>query len=157
MSLNNRPNSFYAENAAAHCALMGSDLQQGPYTRAMEKATDIVNQSVRDNFNSAATPAGANWPARKHTGDGHPLLMESGALLQAATDGGSGHIEKVGPFELTKGVQGGEVPYAATQNYGRDWGRGSPIPAREFMGLDDKGADAVADLLGDFVMTEIFG
>ncbi len=157
MSLHNRPKSFYAEDAEAQCALMGQDLVNGPYTKAMEAAGDIVNQSVRDHFTSSASPDGQNWPPRKHAGDGHPLLMESGKLLQAATDGASGHIEKPGPFSLEKGIQGEEVPYAATQNYGRDWGRGSTIPAREFMGLDENGQDAVGELLGDFVMTEVFG
>lgn len=157
MTLRNRPKSFYAEDAGAQCALIGEDLRQGPYTKAMESASKIVNQAVRDNFTSSASPDGSNWPERKHAGDGHPLLIESGALLQAAVDQGSGHIERFEPFGLVKGVQGETVPYAATQNYGRDWGRGAPIPAREFMGIDERGADAVAELLGDFVMTEIFG
>lgn len=154
MTLHSRPKSFYAEDAADNCALLGQDLQQGPYTRAMELAAPIVNQSVRDNFNSSASPDGVNWPPRKNPGDGHPLLIETGALLQAATDGGPGHIERFEPFGLQKGVQSSEIPYAAVHNEG---GITKPIPQREFMGLHDRGQDEVADLLADFVMQEVIG
>lgn len=152
MSLHNRPKSFFAENAAEQCALLGADLLAGPYTKAMEAASSIVNQSVRDNFTSSVTPDGSEWAPRKHVGDGHPLGMDTGALLQAATDGGSGHIERLEPFGLQKGVQGEEVPYAGFFSGGT-----SKMPPREFMGLNESGKDAVADLLGAFVMQEIFG
>lgn len=154
MSLHNRPKSFYAEDAGNQCALMGQDLMTGPYGRAMEMVAPIVNQSVRDNFTSSASPDGVNWPPRKKAGDGHPLLMDTGKLLQAATDGGSGHIERFEPFGLQKGVQGAEVPYASIHNEG---GLTRPMPQREFMGLHERGQDEVAELLGDFVMQEVFG
>lgn len=147
----NRPNSFYAEDADSQCALMGQDLVRGPYTRVMEAASPIVDQSVRDSFTSSASPDGVNWPSRKNIGDGHPLGIDTGKMLQAAVDQGSGHIERPGPFSLEKGVQGNEVPYAGFFSDGT-----SRMPAREFMGLDERGADAVAELLGDFVMGEIF-
>lgn len=155
MSLHNRPKSFFAENATEQCALLGADLLAGPYTKAMEAASPIVNQSVRDNFTSSVTPEGSEWAPRKHAGDvqhGHPLGMDTGALLQAATDGGSGHIERFEPFGLQKGVQGEEVPYAGFFSGGT-----SKMQGREFMGLNESGKDSVADLLGDFVMQEIFG
>lgn len=152
MTIRNRPKSFNAEDAGKQCALLGQDLISGPYTKAMELASPIVNQSVRDNFTSSVSPDGADWPPRKNIGDGHPLGIDTGKLLQAAVDQGSGHIERFEPFGLVKGVQAEAVPYAGFFQFGT-----SKMPPREFMGLSERGQDAVADLLGDFVMTEIIG
>ena len=130
---------------------MGESLLVGNFVPAMERASDIVNQSVRDNFTSSATPDGDDWPPRKRVGDGHPLLIETGAMMQAAVDQGSGHIERFEPQGLVKGVQGEAVPYAAVHNYG-----GLKMPQREYMGLHDRGEAAVAELLADFVTLELW-
>ncbi len=141
-----------ADQAPEALAGMGAAMVQGSYVPAMELASEIVDQSVRDNFTSSASPDGSDWPPRKRIGDGHPLLIDTGALLQAATDGGSGHIERLEPRGLVKGVQGGVVPYAAVHNYG-----GLVMPQREFMGLHDRGEQAVSELLADFVTQELWG
>jgi phage gpG-like protein len=125
-------------------------LAQGPYTPFLEgTAKPIARQAIRDNFTSSATPDNANWPPRKIAGDGHPLLMESGAMLQAATGGGAGAIAEAGTHDLTLGVDGGTVPYAAAQNYGY-----APrnLPAREYLGMDDESIDACAEELADFCL-----
>lgn len=141
-----------AEQAPEALAAMGESLLVGDFVPAMERASLIVNRSVRDNFTSSASPDGEDWPPRKRIGDGHPLLIDTGALIQAAADGGSGHIERFEPQGLVKGVQGAAVPYAAVHNYG-----GLKLPQREFLGLHDRGAAAVAELLADFVVHELWG
>ena len=117
----------------------------------MGDCANVMRQSIRDNFTSSATPDGANWPPRKRKGDGHPLLIDTGALLQAATGGGAGHIEQLDAREVTMGVDGRVIPYAATHNYGRD-----PIARREYLGLKTEHEDACADIIGDGLL-EVLG
>lgn len=110
----------------------------------------LLLQSHRDAFTSSVGPDGQAWPPRVDPGDGHPLLVESGALMQAATGGGVGHVYRSSPREMEagvdKGVQEGGIPGAAAHN----WGfapRG--LPQREWLGMKEdhqiEGADAVAD------------
>lgn len=106
-----------------------------------------VRQSVRDAFTSSASPVGGwDWPARKprKDDDGHPLLIDTGVLLQAATGGGSGHIEDHGMDSLEFGVDGQAIPYAAVHN------RGSEImPQREYMGIKPEHQDNIDGIIAD--------
>lgn len=108
-----------------------------------------VLKGHRANFNSSASPDGANWPPRKVRGDGHPLLMDTGALMQAATGGGAGHVTEVSDGELFTGVdtrvkQGG-IPAAGIHNYGR-----GKMPKREFLGVtEERLKSSVDELVAD--------
>ena len=42
---------------------------------------------------------------------------------------------------------GTDRPYGATHQFGRDFGRGSPIPARPWLGLTDEDTDVLLDTL----------
>ena len=42
---------------------------------------------------------------------------------------------------------GTDRPYGATHQFGRDFGRGAPIPARPFLGLSSGDEDALLDIL----------
>lgn len=44
---------------------------------------------------------------------------------------------------------GTDRPYGATHQFGRDFGRGAPIPARPFLGLSSGDDDALLDILRD--------
>lgn len=116
-------------------------------------ARPLVLQSVRDHFNSSVSPGGQQWTPRKEIGDGHPLLMESGALLQAATGGGPGHISRIAPREMAVGVEP-SIEYAAIHNYG---GVTRPMPQREYMGADDATEEAIGEELADFLLPLAFG
>lgn len=101
-------------------------------------------QAVRDNFTSSATPEGRNWPPRKHRGDGHPLLIDTGKMMQAATGGGAGHVTQVQNDELTVGVDDSKVPYAKYHNEGT-----RRLPRREFMGAGKKRINAMGEIIAD--------
>lgn len=143
-----------AANAEREFAALAESIIVGPYSQPLADCLPAVHQSVRDNFTSSATPENVDWPPRKIEGDGHPLLIDTGAMMQAATGGGAGGLQQVDSHELLVGVDGGVIPYAATHNYGRS---DANIPQREFMGLTEEGADECESILADFVMSAIFG
>lgn len=144
--------SFYADEAPEQMALIAAGFDEAPITDTMTAVADVMRQSVRDNFNSQATPDGSNWPPRKLKGDGHPLLMDTGRLLQAATGGGAGQLEIIQGREVAMGVDGSVVPYAATQNYGR-----GAIPSREYAGIKPEHEAACESIIADGLMVEVFG
>ncbi len=142
--------TFPVEDAAAELTLLAEVFESAPLADAMRLCAGVMRQAVRDNFTSSATPDNANWPPRKLKGDGHPLLIDTGALLQAATGGGAGHIEQIDAREVAMGVDGRVIPYAATHNYGR-----GAIPQREYAGLRPDHVDACLDLIADGLLQEI--
>ena len=78
---------------------------------AMRDMAEPVYADIRDNFLGAHDPDGSSWPPRKDTGFSHPLLMDTGALSEAAgTPNAPGSICTVADGELTIGVNkdGGE-------------------------------------------------
>lgn len=101
-------------------------------------------QGIRDNFNSSANPENRSWPPRKVEGDGHPLLIETGKLMQAATGGGAGHVTRISNGELTLGVDGSKVKYAAIHNNG-----GKRMPKREFMGNRPQRITEIGEIIAD--------
>ena len=101
-------------------------------------------QAVRDNFNSSASPDNRSWPPRKNVGDGHPLLIDTGRLMQAATGGGPGHVTRVQDGELTVGVDGSKVKYAGVHNRG-----GRRMPKREFMGARPPKLKQIGEIIAD--------
>lgn len=144
--------SFFADEAPAQMALVSDGFEEAPIHDAMLECANAMRQSVRDNFTSSATPDGSSWPARKVRGDGHPLLMDTGKLLQAATGGGPGQMETIQGREVALGVSGQVVPYAATHNFGR-----GNIPAREWAGLKPEHQAACEQIIADGLMAEVFG
>lgn len=102
-----------------------------PLQAELGESRRLMLQSFRDNFTSSATADGQNWPERKNPGDGHPLLMDTGALLQAAVGGGVGHESLLSDRELSLGIdsdvrQGG-IPAAVALDQGNE-----RMPARRF-------------------------
>ena len=143
---------FNADRASEVLTAIGVDFATISFLDVMPEIARVINQSTRDNFNSSADPDGGSWPPRKHIGDGHPLLMDTGKLLQAATGGGSGHIERMEPNGIVVGVDGATVPYAGIHNDGM----GGRMPQREYLGLDEEGQNVTEDILIDFLMSEVF-
>ncbi|MCI0358644.1 MAG: phage virion morphogenesis protein [Planctomycetaceae bacterium] len=143
---------FFADEATAQMSLMADAFEAVPLIAAMQQCAEIGRQSMRDNFTSSATPDGSNWPPRKRQGDGHPLLIDRGPLLQAATGGGAGHVEQVEDREVALGVDGSVIAYAATHNFGR-----GNVPQREYAGLKPEREDACEAVIADALMQEVFG
>lgn len=104
----------------------------------------MILQNVRDNFTSSITPGGEAWPERKVIGDGHPLLIETGDLMQAATGGGVGHVKVIEPRMVEMGVEIASIKYAATHQFG-DPSRN--IPSREYFGASEDTLDEIGEVL----------
>lgn len=114
----------------------------------------IIRQSIEERFDTATSPDLAPWPERKPDprDDGHPLLIDTGALIDAAIGQGTGAMEQLGQRELLLGIDGQVIEYANVHNEGF-----RNIPQREYFGLDEDTIDKCADLLADYVMQQIFG
>ena len=79
--------SFYADEAPVEMAALSEGLESLSLQGAMADCAVVMKQSVRDNFTSSASPDGSNWPPRKQVGDGHPLLIDTGASYCVLTRG----------------------------------------------------------------------
>lgn len=139
------------EQIEQHCAELVAGLASGDFSTGLrDKVRPIMLQAVRDNFTSSATPEGVSWPARKVIGDGHPLLMDTGALLQASTGSGTGHVTVIERDAVEVGTDGtsgtGGNPYAAVHNRG---GIKVPVPQREFMGASEKRLREIDEQIAD--------
>lgn len=142
-----------AENAEAECAAIADRIINGDWTVPIQQVIPVVVQGTRDNFNSGADPDNITWAPRKSIGDGHPLLMDRGTMLQAATGGGPGHVQRLFPTELQFGVDLQVVPYARAQNLGF---RPRNLPKREYLGLRSNRLDECQEILGTEIETIAF-
>lgn len=139
-----------AEAIRQYAAGVVDGLANGSFAPAMQECYTIVKQAHRDNFTSSAGPDGSAWPARKVQGDGHPLLAETGALLQAATGGGMGHIARLEDRQMETGVdksveQGG-IPGAAVHEFGY---APKNIPARPWLGASEEKLKECDEIIAD--------
>lgn len=136
-----------AEQLGNEIAEMVDSLRHGSFEPALKECIELAHHSIGVNFASEASPHGGGWTPRKEPGDGHPLLIESGKLFQAATSSfGEGHAGEVGDREASTGIDAGAVPYAATQNFGRPEAN---IPARQFEDVDDRTVGAMLEIVAD--------
>lgn len=94
----------------------------GPQRRAMLRAMGTTFMSItQGNFNQVgASYRPTPWAAKK---DGSPATLKKSGLLAQ-----SFHLEVTDSFAKVSNP----TVYAATHQFGRDWGRGSRIPARPF-------------------------
>jgi phage gpG-like protein len=141
-----------ASQAPAEVSMLIAEIVGNSFEEPLRECIPVAQQAMRDNFTGSATPSNEDWPARKIPGDGHPLLIDTGALLQAATGGGAGNLTWINNQELAVGVDGGTIPYAATHQYGR-----GNIPAREFAGLHETAEDECENIIADYMTTTFFG
>jgi len=125
-----------------HLKEVGKAIEGEEMASVMAESYDAIVQNVRDNFTSSVTPGGDPWPERKKIGDGHPLLIESGDLLQASTGGGSGHIKVIEPRAVEMGVSADSIRHAATHNFG-DPSRN--IPSREYLGASEDTLEQIGE------------
>ena len=118
---------------------------------ALRDCEPLVSGAIMENFLGSKSPDGTTWPPRKNPGDGHPLLIETGALMLAATTPGTaGHVSRVEGDSLVVGVDKdggiGGIPGAGVHNYGF---AERNVPQREFMGIDEDTADACGEVIAD--------
>jgi len=120
--------------------------ESDPMNTVIEESYQAILQNIRDNFTSSVTPGGDPWPERKIEGDGHPLLMDTGALLQAATGGGAGHIVVLEPRALEFGVSADTIPYAASHEFGY---MERNLPARSYLGAGKETLAEIGEEMAD--------
>lgn len=125
---------------------VASRIDREPADGALEKCRNLILCDITDNFEKSSSPDGAPWPPRQKSGDGHPLLIETRALVDAATGNGAGSINEIDGRELQLGVDGSVIPYAATHNFG-DPSRN--IPQREFAGAREMTLQECAEIIAD--------
>lgn len=119
-------------------------LSSVPLEEALLEAKRLIHQSIREGFNSSADPqTNDGWQARKHPYP-HPILMKTGAMMQAATGGGAGAIERIENNQLEVGVSGATVGYAAFHQHGT-----SRMVARPFIGASDAKLDEIGEVIAD--------
>ena len=133
---------------AGDLAMINAALSDGSFQETLKgPVLDEIRGGIRENFASQSGPGGETWPARKVPGDGHPLLQQSGALIQAAT-GGTGNVTNVTPRELSTGVDkgggGGGIPGAGAHQHG--YGN---IPARPYLGASEERLDAAGEAIAN--------
>ncbi len=130
-----------------------ADRFMAPLNDVVELCYPRVIQSIRDSFTSSASPSGVDWPPRKIVGDGHPLEIDKGNFLQAATGGGAGHVHTVestgeGGADLCVGVSLDVIPYARAQALGYP---PRNLPARNPFGLNPTEEGRCTQIIGDAV------
>lgn len=140
----------------AELSRIGDAVASASLVQPLRECDRITKQGIRDNFTSSASPDNENWAPRKprRGDDGHPLLMDRGPLIQAATGGGSGHISRINPRDLGVGVDLDVIPYARAHNYGY---AANNLPQREFLGLRPERVDECEEVIGDYVLAEVIG
>jgi phage gpG-like protein len=141
------------ENIEEYFMRVNNHLATNDITGTLHDAKLKVLQDVGRNFQEATSPTGKKWPKRRNKGDGHPLLIDTTKLSQAALGLGDGKIDEESGREFSVGVKGSVVPYAIKHQTGRN---SENLPQREFMGarestLIEIGEDIADDLLQVFM------
>ena len=127
---------------------IGRFLREGDATELMQTLTGHVRRGIRDNFVWKSSPRGQAWPERQRLGDGHPLLIDTGRLYNAATGQGAGSVTRVEPREVAVGVDSAVVPYAAAHNFGVP---ARNLPQREYIGVRVDLLNAVDTVVADWI------
>lgn len=145
-----RRSTIDVEDLDRHFADIGAALADGDLESTLrDQVRPIMLQSVRDNFNSSTDADGNAWPARKIIGDGHPLLIDRGDLMQAATGGGSGHVTEADARSISIGVEkvpGSSLMGAAVHQFGYP---PKNIPPRPYLEVRDEALDKIDEIIAD--------
>lgn len=146
-----------------------ADFRNADLEPALHDCADILRESHRQIFDSQSAPDGSPWEPwhwrRPEASDSHPTLRDTGALL-ASVVGGADHIENISARDLEFGTS---KKYAGIHQSGASFttgiglvGRGGvgfipagtriTVPARPFVGVNDKALDAMVNTIADAVV-----
>lgn len=128
---------------------LGADFGTRDLQPALEACRRPIQQGIRRNFELSQSSAGESWPPRavplgivryNDQPFEHPLLVETGALMTAATGGHSASIDRIEGNALTLGVdksasKDGGIPGAAVHQGGYTE---LHIPARPYLGISEE-------------------
>ncbi len=118
-----------------------------------EQVTQIYYEDIAINFALSSSADGQGWaphaPSTISRYGPHPLLILTGALLEASTSSiAPGSYLEVSDRQI---VIGNTLIYAATQQYGRD-----NIPARPYFDPSEESIERVEDAAYDYLVREVF-
>lgn len=154
-------------------------LERGSLEVPFKRCAVLINADVRRNFHEGHDPNGVPWLPLKHR-QGKPL-RDHGLLMASATAQGPGHVELITDTML---VVGTNLDYAAVHNYGatihkQEQRRPYPqkpwvfdvggetvftrrikehtiiIPARQFIGLNEKVTEKIGLIFGDWMIEQV--
>lgn len=122
---------------------------------ALEEIADYLMQRADAKFSSEGRAGGGSWKKltpkwltfkEKH-GFSSRILVKKGVLRQAMTKRDApGQVLEIGPHRLKFGTN---IPYAATQQFGRP---GKGIPARPFLGANNTDKQAIRNIVREYIL-----
>lgn len=108
---------------------------------------ELLYEGFTNNFATATDADGNPWKPRKSKKAANPLLILTSLLIRAV-GGQTSSIYDAQPFELSLGVDGGGVPYAAIHNEGS-----RIMPQREYLNVPEGVRDEAAEkFVDDYTM-----
>jgi phage gpG-like protein len=122
-------------------------LTSGSFRKPLQDMVDIFHEGVRENFIRAADDMGQAWAPRKvEPADGHPLLIDTSAMLKAAEEEGfAGNITQVEDREFTAGIDSAVIQYAPYHQFGT-----RKMPARKYFYADAEALERMDEALLDY-------
>ena len=127
--------------------------ETGDFSDVLAGAHFIILEGEAENFSRQVDSQGNPWLPRKDNKK-HPLLRLTYAMYAAAaTHGGKGQIEQIGPRESTLGISKSTIPYVLAQNFGY-----APrnLPAREFYYISDQTEEKLNEYLDRQIAEAMF-
>lgn len=137
---------------------MADRCENASLRRVLESCVQPIRDGFASNFAAQEGSDGSPWPPRKPRpdDDGHPLLIETGALM-GGTQGGAGKVERVDDrlleLGVDKGVKQGGLPGAAVHNFGYP---ANNIPQREYLYASSSTLDRCQAIIADGAYTVFF-
>jgi len=141
------------EEAGRHFGDIHQAMETLDCTPFLNEAVVASYQAHRDRFTGSLDPSGSPWPPRKEEGDGHPLLMDTGRLLQAATGGSGEAIKQISNRDFMIGIAE-SLPYRRVHDFGYPERN---IPQRKYFGPDEDTLEGLDVMFAEFVDEAIFG
>lgn len=121
----------------------GDELTNDSYEAPLRDCLPILHEDFEAHFYASMGDDGP-WAPRKDSKP-HPILILTGALIEAARDTGStGNISEVSARELRTGVNAGVVNYAGFHQYGTRY-----MPARPYVWASEEALDDCLEAFAD--------
>ena len=133
------------------------DFKKIEFREALDQIADVFVDTTRENFLTKSSPSGIPWlplspvtVARK----GHDTILVDSTTMRKSVvlRDAPHHIERMGKSASGEDeiVFGTDVNYAVFHQEGT-----SKTPQREFLGLEEKDADEIADIVADHIVEKL--
>ena len=152
---------IYAEDMPGEMATIAAAFASGPLEESLGAVGIVIQEGLAENFSRQADSGGSQWVDRVNESDiQHPMLIETGSLLAAATGTGPGSIRRVVggravEVGVDKSVELGGIPGAAVHNFGHTFDTFT-VPQREWLYASSETLDKAADAFALEAKKELF-